>query len=94
MRVKKNVNFKQNNALVSVYTATKPLYKTAYLFAAKSVCIIGASSKNADNPGTVIANKYFSIYFIYKSFTFTDILQLRQSPVTNVWKKRYNAGLF
>ena len=61
VRVKRNPNFKQDEKLLSVYTATKPLYKTAYLFAAKSVCIIGASSKNADNPGTVIANKYLSL---------------------------------
>lgn len=31
------------------------------MFAAESVCIVGASGKNADNPGTIIINKYLSI---------------------------------
>lgn len=47
--------------MLTVYEASKPLYKLAYLFAAKSVCIVGASSKNHDNPATVIINKYLSI---------------------------------
>ncbi|CAL6000183.1 Acyl-CoA_synthetase [Hexamita inflata] len=61
VRVKKNPNFKRDQSLLSIYEASKPLYKVAYLFGAKSVCIVGASSKNADNPATVIINKYLSI---------------------------------
>jgi succinyl-CoA synthetase beta subunit len=61
VRVKKNPNFHQHASLLTVYEATKPLYKIAHLFAAKTVCIVGASSKNADNPATVIVNKYLSI---------------------------------
>lgn len=46
---------------MTVFEASKPIHKLAYLFGAKTVCIVGASSKNADNPGTVIINKYLSL---------------------------------
>lgn len=61
VRVKANKSFNENEQLLTVYETSKPLYKLAYLFGASKICIVGASAKNAANPGTVILNKYLSI---------------------------------
>lgn len=61
VRVKKNPNYTQNASLLNIYEASKPLYKVGYLFAAKTVCIVGASQKNMGNPATIILKKYLSI---------------------------------
>ena len=61
VRVAVNPNFGKPAREISLYKVAKPLYKMGYLFAPRSVCLAGVSTKVEYNPMTVVCKKFLNL---------------------------------